>query len=267
MNGKTGRGQAPDDQRPCARCLFLPPSLCMQSGLTGTVHDLLKTVLDIFYPLRCGGCGDRGSSLCKDCIGSFRVVDEGSSCPVCGRWIGKSIVCGGCIGEDRGFERGHYGFYFEGRLRNAMHAFKFNGRKDIGRRLVFLSKEKILSFADAFDCIVPVPVTEKRLKERGFNQSFIIAEEIAKLSGREIGHSVLLKKKDTRDQYSLTREERKKNVKGVFAVQDKSTIKGKKVLLVDDLFTTGYTAREAAETLLRSHAGEVLFFALARTPS
>lgn len=148
-----------------------------------------------------------------------------------------------------------------------MHAFKFNGRKDIGRRLVSLSKEKILSFADTFDCIVPVPVTEKRLKERGFNQSFIIAEEIAKIAGREIGHAVLLKKKNTKDQYSLTREERKKNVKGVFAIQDKDRIKGKKILLVDDLFTTGYTAREAAVTLLRSHAGEVRFFALARTPS
>lgn len=148
-----------------------------------------------------------------------------------------------------------------------MHAFKFNGRKDIGRSLVFLSKEKILSFADTFDCIVPVPVTGKRLKERGFNQSFIIAEEIAKITGREIEHAVLLKKKNTKDQYSLTREERRKNVKGVFAIQDRGRIKGKKILLVDDLFTTGYTAHEAAVTLLRSHAGEVQFFALARTPS
>ena len=148
-----------------------------------------------------------------------------------------------------------------------MHAFKFNGRKDIGRRLVSLLKEKILSLAGSFDCVVPVPVTEKRLKERGFNQSFIIAEEIAKIAGREIGHSVLLKKKDTKDQYSLTREDRKRNVKGVFAVQDREKIRGKRILLVDDLFTTGYTAREAALTLLRSHAGEVRFFALARTPS
>mgnify|MGYP000897124763 CR=1 FL=1 len=239
----------------------------MQSGLADTVHDLLKTVLDIFYPLRCGGCGERGSAICRDCIGSFRVVDEASSCPICGRWVGKSIVCGACLEEDRGFQKGHYGFYFEGRLRNAMHAFKFSGRKDIGRRLVSLSKEKIRSFAETFDCLVPIPVTEKRLKERGFNQSFIIAEEIAKITGKEIGHSVLLKKKNTQDQYSLTREERKRNVRGVFAVKDKGRIKGKRVLLVDDLFITGYTAHEAAVALLRSHAGEVRFFALARTPS
>lgn len=148
-----------------------------------------------------------------------------------------------------------------------MHAFKFNGRKDIGRSLVFLSKEKILSFADTFDCIVPVPVTGKRLKERGFNQSFIIAEEIAKITGREIEHAVLLKTKNTKDQYSLTREERRRNVKGVFAIQHRERIKGKRILLVDDLFTTGYTAHEAAVTLSRSHAGEIQFFALARTPS
>ncbi len=241
--------------------------MCVQSDLADTVHDLLQTVLDIFYPLRCGGCGGHGSALCRDCIGSFRIVDEASSCPVCGRWIGKSIVCGGCLEEAGGFRKGHYGFYFEGRLRSAIHAFKFSGRKDIGRSMVWLSREKILSFAETFDWIVPIPVTEKRLKERGFNQSFIIAEEIGKITGKEIKHSILLKKKDTLDQYSLTREERQKNVRGIFAVRDRDRVEGKRVLLVDDLYTTGYTAREAARTLLRSRAGEVHFFALARTPS
>lgn len=188
-------------------------------------------------------------------------------CPLCGRWIGKRIVCGECIEEKRGFQEGHYGFYFENRLRDAIHAFKFSGRVDVGRSLVRLLRDNISSFADSFDYIIPLPVTNKRLKQRGFNQSFIIGEEISAITGRTLCHSVLLKSKETRDQYELSREERKKNIKGVFTVKDKDEIKHKRLLLVDDLFTTGFTAKEASETLLKAGAKHIVFFALARTPS
>ncbi len=169
--------------------------------------------------------------------------------------------------EKRTFRRGYFGFYFEGRLRDAIHAFKFSGRRDTGRHLVRLVEERLCGFAETFDCIVPLPVTERRLLERGFNQSFIIGEEIAKITGKEIYPSVLVKTKKTQDQYTLSRKERKKNVCGVFTVKNSSIIKDKRVLLVDDLFTTGYTAQEASRALLKSSAGEVIFFALARTPS
>ena len=118
---------------------------------------------------------------------------------MCGRWIGKKVVCGECIEEKRGFQKGHYGFYFENRLRDAIHAFKFRGRIDVGRRLVQLLKDNILSFSDSFDCIIPLPVTSKRLKQRGFNQSFIIGEEISAITGKMLQHSVLCKTKETRD--------------------------------------------------------------------
>ena len=120
--------------------------------------------------------------------------------------------------------------------------------------------------SDGIDCIVPLPVTEKRLYRRGFNQSFIIGEEIAKITGKMIYPSVLVKRKETKDQFTLSKKERKQNVSGVFAVKNSRQISGKRVLLVDDLFTTGYTAIEASR-LLKSSAKEVIFFALARTPS
>jgi ComF family protein len=194
-------------------------------------------------------------------------VEKEKTCPTCGRLIGKSVICGACMEEKRAFHRGYFGYYFEGRLRDVIHAFKFNGRIDVGKYLVHLLKERIDTMAEEIDCIVPLPVTEKRLKERGFNQSFIIGEEIAKMTGKEIYPSVLVKTKQTKDQYALSRKERKKNIRGVFAVKNSHQISGKKVLLVDDLFTTGYTAQEASRSLLKSSAKEVIFFALARTPS
>lgn len=231
------------------------------------MHNLFNAVSEIIYPLHCGGCGSKGEILCKNCVTSFAFVEDATACPLCGRRIGKKIVCGECIEEERGFQEGRYGFYFENHLRDAIHAFKFDGRIDVGRNLTRLLKDNILYFSEIFDCIIPVPVTNKRLKERGFNQSFIIGEEISAITNKPLHHSVLYKSKSTKDQYALHRDERKKNIKGVFSVKNGDKIKGKRALLVDDLFTTGYTAKEASRMLLKAGAERIIFFALARTPS
>jgi len=238
----------------------------MGSGLTNTAHRILNTFLEIIYPIYCGGCGSCGEIICESCISSFLFIDDDMVCPLCGKYIGKKIVCGECIEEKRGFQEGHYGFYFENRLRDAIHAFKFNGRIDVGRKLVRLLKNHSLSFSENFDCIIPVPVTNKRLKQRGFNQTYIIGEEISAITKKALYYDVLFKPKETKDQYELSREQRKKNIKGVFAVKDNDRIKHKKVLLVDDLFTTGFTAKEASQTLIKAGAESIVFFALARTP-
>jgi len=239
----------------------------MPLNSTNTALNLLKAVSEIVYPVHCGGCDKKGGILCRKCIDSLRVVEDDLTCPVCGRWLGVRVVCGECIANKRGFREGYYGFYFENRLRDAIHAFKFQGRKDVGKYLVHLINKKITSFSESFDCIIPMPVTERRLKERGFNQSFIIGEEISKITDKPLYHTILYKTKDTMDQYSLHRDERKKNIKGVFTVKNSHQIQTKRALLVDDLFTTGYTAKEAAGVLLKAGAGHILFFALARTPS
>ena len=119
---------------------------------------------------------------------------------------------------------------------------------------------------DEFDAIVPLPVTEKRLKERGFNQSYVMAEEIGKIVEKPVLFSSLYKKRETKDQYTLSREERSKNVRGAFALREAEAVRGKRILLVDDLMTTGSTVSEASHVLLSANAKAVLVFALARTP-
>jgi ComF family protein len=165
-----------------------------------------------------------------------------------------------------GFSRGVYGFYYEGALRDAVHAFKFQGRKDVGRRLTRLAVEKVRSLKGTFDSIVPVPVSGRRLAERGFNQSYIISEEISTITGGALDHRALVKRGGTRDQFTLSRKDRRKNVRGAFHVPDRSRVRGRRVLLVDDLFTTGYTASEASRTLRAAGCTDVILFALARTP-
>jgi ComF family protein len=237
------------------------------------VRELLNPVVELIYPTYCGGCGSQGDLLCPACTDAFVPIDESSACPVCGRPVGRVIVCGACITRRTYFQRGYFGFSFEGPLREALHAFKFRGRKDVGRALVQSLKERIGAIGNTFDVIVPLPVTEKRLKARGFNQSFIISEEISRMTGKPIDYSTLLKIRETQDQHTLSKEERKKNVARAFGLKETAGrsrrpwgLEGKRILLVDDLFTTGSTASEAAKTLGRARPERILFFALARTP-
>ena len=205
--------------------------------------------------------------LCRACLDSFCPVDRIGTCPVCGRWTGAAVECGACIIDPALFEQGHFGYVFEGPVREALHAFKFRGRKDVGRALVQTLEELITSMASDFDLIVPMPVTEKRLRARGFNQSFIVSEEISRITGKPVDHHTLRKTRETQDQYTLSKKERKKNLVRAFSIEGSGeALKGKRVLLVDDLYTTGNTAREASKTIARAKTGAILFFALARTP-
>jgi len=240
----------------------------MARSLISLVRDVLAPVLDLIYPTYCGGCGGQGDVICRKCVSAFVPIDEAAACPLCGRWVGKAVVCGACITHPRHFQHGYFGFSFEGPLREALHAFKFKGRKDVGRALVRTLGERISGIKDAFDVIVPLPVTEKRLRKRGFNQSYIISEEISRITGKPIDYSTLRKIRETEDQYMLSRQERKRNIARAFGLKGRAgDLRGKRVLLVDDLFTTGNTATEACKTLKRAKPEAILVFALARTPA
>jgi ComF family protein len=230
------------------------------------VLDYLTAALDIIYPRTCGGCDGPGSTICPDCLDAFVPVDAGIACPLCGRPVGAPLLCGTCISMKRHFSAGHFGFLFSHRLRDALLAFKFRGRKDVGRFLVGLLRDKLMALSPRFDVIVPLPVTEGRLRERGFNQTYVLSKEIARITGKPIDHRSLLKTRETKDQYTLSRDERRKNPLGAFQVVRSEAIQDRRVLLVDDLFTTGSTLSEASKTLVRAGAGGVEVFALARTP-
>jgi ComF family protein len=237
----------------------------MHQNLINLGHSLL----DLIYPTFCGGgCGRHGASLCLSCLSSFTPIESATTCPKCGRWVGKTIICGDCIIHPPLFTEGFFGYSFEGAVREALHAFKFQGRKDVGRALMAGLDEKIASFSPSIDTIIPLPVTEKRLKDRGFNQSYIMSEVISQLSGKPIDYRTLVKVRDTEDQYKLSKQERRKNIKGAFAaiVRKENNIKSQTVLLVDDLYTTGSTAFEACKVLQSLKPKEILYFALARTP-
>jgi ComF family protein len=113
--------------------------------------------------------------------------------------------------------------------------------------------------------VMPVPLHPKRLRERGFNQSLLLAGEVASALGADLDFSSLKRIKYTQPQTGLGSDERKKNVRGAFGVSDRQAVRRRAVLLVDDVATTGSTLNECARTLKRAGAGEVLCLVLART--
>lgn len=180
--------------------------------------------------------------------------------------MGKEALCGDCLQKKQPFKKAFFGYYYEGLLREALHSFKFQGRIDVGRFLTRALSEKVISFAEEFDCMVPVPVTEARLRKRGFNQTFIIGEELAKLTGKLLNHGALEKIRETEDQAKLSKEERKKNLRNAFRIKNSDSLKNKRVLVIDDLYTTGSTVREVSRTLVDARVQSIIAFALARTP-
>jgi ComF family protein len=156
--------------------------------------------------------------------------------------------------------------YYTGLLQEAMHLYKFVGRQSLARPLAELMTAEIYRypFYRQVQAVVPIPLHRRKLGERGFNQSELLAGEVAKLLGLPLVKG-LIRGRDTKTQSKLSRGERLDNVRGAFQpVLGMNNLAGKKILLIDDILTTGITCHEGALALLKGGAEEVLVFTLSR---
>jgi ComF family protein len=178
-------------------------------------------------------------------------------------------ACGACLREPPPFEHTvcatDYGFPWDSLIGD----LKFNAREDLAGPLAqLLSRAVSAASGPPPDLVVPIPLSPQRLAERGYNQAWELARRTARLQGHTARHDVLLRPSDTAHQAELTRAARQRNLAGAFMVdpRQRSAVQGQRVALVDDVMTTGATAREAASTLLRAGAAAVDLWMLARTP-
>jgi ComF family protein len=168
-------------------------------------------------------------------------------------------LCGRCLTDPPPYRRARYGVRYEGELRKALVRFKFYGDLHAGRALSELMIETFGRYFEPkeFDLIFPVPIHQKRLLQRGFNQTVVMAERLSSASGIPLDRRSLRKIKDTPPQVGLPRPERIKNLKGSFGVSRSHRIRDASVLIVDDVATTGSTIREASKTVMRAGAARV----------
>jgi len=238
-----------------------------EAALPEVARSLVSGALDLVYPPACVVCrGIQPRYFCDACRDKITFLEP----PVCNR-------CGLPLDEDRCPECSRARFAFSqaravgiygGTLREAIHQLKYDGRapvaEELGALLVsFLDGHP--SFAPNADCVAPVPIHRKRMRERGFNQSELIARPVARFLGVPLLTNLLLRSRASRPQVELAFEERVENVRGVFAVEPPQAFVGRTVLLVDDVLTTGSTASEAARTLRGAGAEAVYVLTLARS--
>ncbi len=235
---------------------------------------LFKTALsDLFFPPVCAFCeaaiNESEAFLCEACDDSMDEV-SGLVCfqcglPVPGLAASGSGRCGQCLVNPPAYDRARYGVYYNGVVRDALVRFKFAGALHTAVALSQILAEAFRRhFQPAdFDLVVPVPIHRTRLIHRGFNQVVLLAEKLSQDTGIPLDRASFRKIKDTPPQVGLTRAARVKNLRGSFGIQRPNRIRGRKVLLVDDVATTGSTIAEAAKTIMRGGAAGVDVLVLA----
>jgi len=190
-------------------------------------------------------------------------------CPICGTTYPLPEVnhpCGECLLRPPAFQRARALGFYEPPLLHLIHQFKYHGNRTLGHYLGRLMAEKNYFDLDfkTFDVVIPVPLHNHKLRERTFNQALILAREVARRHQIPCDCSALRRRVDTKPQVALKKEERERNVRGAFLVTNPRAIKNKKILLIDDVFTTGGTVNECARVLMQTGARDVSVLTLAR---
>jgi len=228
----------------------------------------------MFFPSFCKLCNTMLDSqgekvVCHSCLKQLKSR-RSSYCSCCGKFFesyGEPHICYDCLKKRPEFSMHRSCDLYRGRLKDLILLFKYHHYKELGKDLADYMCKSLAQYEDLWwdlEAVVPVPLHKKRKKERGFNQSYELAKYIAEIKGLEIFRDVLIKKFNVPPQTSLSAEQRILNNKGAYEVCHSEKIKGKIILLVDDVYTTGSTIKECTSVLMRSGAKEVRAATLAQ---
>ena len=234
----------------------------------------LRAVLKAIYPPRCPSCDTilEDYGFCEGCARAIRPISP-PWCEVCGKPFDPLAkakgICANCSRWRPNFARARAGALYDGPVAEAIKRLKYSGRTSVSRALAKLLERAVLSLDIPLDeqvVLVPVPLHPRRLRERGFNQSELLAEEAARRLGIRLERRALARRVHTRPQVELSGKERRRNVKGAFAAERPELIEGRVVVVVDDVMTTGATLDECAKVLRGTEAKEVYAATVAREP-
>lgn len=232
---------------------------------------LLEPLLATLFPCRCAGCQAslRQPTLAPLCANCWRSVPRHPG-PLCGcGWplpAGIPGPCGRCRRGLSVFGRGFSFGPYSGTLRDLVLELKYRNRRRVAERFAELieSDPQAAEILADGGVLVPVPLHPRRCRERGFNQSELLATALAGRSRLPIAPRALVRRRDTATQTGLSAAQRRENVRGAFAIRDRAKVAGRIVVLVDDVLTTGATVRECAAALLEAGARSVRVLTVAR---
>lgn len=215
----------------------------------------MEFLLNLIYPNVCGFCG----KICKENL-----------CKKCEiKWKNKMIdkVQDYSNNENFEFSKYLYIFSYEDEIRNLLINYKFNEKAYLYKTFaqILLKSKNIYGFLKECDIIVPVPIHKNRKRQRGYNQSELIAKQLTKqVKNLKLEKQVLVKQKDIKPQSSLSKKERVENVRNAYKIENKEKIIGKKIILLDDIYTTGNTVNECSRILKEYGAKQINVLTIAR---
>lgn len=235
---------------------------------------ILTALTELLFPSLCLSCSrvlleKKGHPFCPACYSGLRFITP-PLCPSCGipypAQEGPDHVCGECLLKKRHIGAARSLGVYESVLHEVIHDFKYGGNLTLGERMGrLMADHDYPSFRICdYSLIIPVPLHPRRLRHRGFNQSLILAREIARRHGIAMDFCAFTRAVDTESQAGLQKEERRSNIRQAFRVTNPERIRGQTILLVDDVYTTGSTLGECARTLLKGGAEAVGALTLAR---
>ena len=232
--------------------------------------ELLKKLgsaaLDLVYPpdLYCICCGKiidstRTYRLCNECVDGMKWIGS-RTCAKCGRRLSDhnpGRICFNCKEHPHQFDRGYTCTEYGTHERAMVFALKYDGRPDIGVTLGEILADRMLAefsvdkLAGMYDLVLPVPVHPSKKNRRGYNQAAVIADSFARCTGMKADDSVLMRVRETHMMRSLGPDQRRENIRGAFAVRKHraADIRGRNILIVDDIYTTGATIDEISHVL------------------
>lgn len=235
---------------------------------------LLKSVINMIYPRCCPVCSKivipRDCKVCPQCKYLFKRIVE-PRCKKCSKPIEneEKEYCFDCSSKNLHYIRGYAIWVYDDIMKKSISGYKFAGKKEYADYYV---EEMITSYADEIhkikpDCLIPIPIHRSKLRKRGFNQAELIAKGIAKELNIPIFAKTLIRNKKTLPQKGLNDKERLKNLMQAFSFSNKDILnytngKLNKVILIDDIYTTGSTIEACTKVLIESGVHEVYFLCI-----
>lgn len=239
--------------------------------ISTVIHRGARSVLDVLFPPTCIACREPvrdSGSLCANCWSNVAFL-EGAMCECCGLPFeldpGPGTLCAACHARKPSFDKARSVMRYDEGSKASILALKHADRLDLVPPLSRWLARTGRALLDEADLIVPVPLHAMRLWRRRYNQSAEIARRLGVMAGKPVDLEALYRKRATPSQGTMTSAKaRRRNMQGAFAVRPDAGLKGRKILLIDDVLTTGATVEACARALKRAGASHVLVLTLAR---